>query len=895
MLRRLIKPKWKHKNPDIRRAAIAKIKDSQTLVELADSDPDIGVREAAISVIPDVQSLLEVNQDKQIDGCCAKRLTKILFETSEEIQLNSKLSHLISLIDDPAFFQKALSLSSCPQIRATAATRIIDQQILADTVLLDTSAEVRALCASRLETEALIRSILKKLPRKEKRTTKILKAKLEEIDHNNTIETQKQLILKRLEQLGQDSHWQRDQTTLLSLINHWEQLPDSNQEPLAQQYKKQLKNAELRIETQKNLEDSLAPVISEKESQCDFVEAYLDKLKQKKRISDQEARDFDSTLNLFAEEWQAQSKLPAAKENPLEKRFHAGLDACRQRVEELRFISRKTAHLESILESAERKRKANFTTQAELQQLKEAWEAQQLPEDDILASEYRQNFAGLMQRLEAKHNKDEQKKRQGIQVIEHCITRIESNISQDQLNDSTELAKKARNKLDEVPGLSQQERAAFTAKLNSFTPTIKTLEGWRHWGTERARENLIYEAEALESAEITVKERAESVKSLRAQWKNLGSIEAASGRALWKRFDEACNKAFEPCKAQFEAEDAARNKNLEERRIICDSLTNLIEKTDWSSPDWRQTDKEFRSLQARWRNCGPVNRRDWAEISEQYQRRIKALDEQLEPERKKNLEFRKNLIAQIEKLQEESDTRLAAEKLKALQKQWQITVSSKRGQEQKLWKQFKAAGDAAFNREKLRREAVNSEIQAALELKARICESLENLRGDNDLIKKQLAELEAQWHDIEMPHHRAAQALQKRFEAATDACHSEMLCNDLEAQRTRLEQIINHAQKSETVVTDSDEALEQLIKLEIALNLESAPENQQKRMEKQVELLSARLAENKKDFRIEEILEDFETLSISIGFAAKDQQRLIAIYEKIEQLLINEIAEIKQA
>lgn len=895
MLSRLIQPKWKSKNPDSRRAAIPKIKDPSILVKLANTDPDLSVRKAAIFATPDIHTLLLTEQHERLDRSRAERLAELMFITTEPVSLNPEIEYLFEHIKDSRFFTRVLIDAACPKMRVVAATYLDDENCLADVILHDASAEVRALCASRLQSEEPIRSVLKKLPKKEKRTAKILRAKLEEIESINAIIVRKESLLKKVSSLGNTDEWQREQTTLMSLRNEWKQLSAHDLSDLDAKFHERERSAQERITARKFQAASLQPVIDEKTGQCAFVEAYLEKLNQKQRTSTEEASDINSTLDLFADEWRQQPALPESIESPLANRFHDALSACRKRVSELQERSQKTAHLEAILSNAQKMLLHTDATEKEIQNLEDDWRQQQLPGDSSLAIEYKDNFDELFQQLKTKIEKNRLKKTQGLKLIEHYIEQVEASLSQEKLGNSTQLIKKAKKTLEGLAGLCPNERRKIEQRIKSFTPTIKTLEGWRHWGTDRAREELISEAESLGGANITIKERTEQVKSLRNRWKNLGSIDPGARTALWNRFDIACNKAYEPCKAQFEEETETRNKNLGKRRSICETLKELRDTTDWESPDWRSVDKAFRSLQSQWRECGPVNRKDWPTISEEYRQLLININNRLEEERNKNRKFREDLIAQIEILKNEENAEIAAEKLKKLQKQWQVTVSGKRGLEQKLWRNFKAAGDTIYNKEKLRKQAAIDEVNVALIKKENVCDQLENLTGPNHHIKQQLAALEQQWNETTVPEHRSARALQARYDAAIESCHADILCNDIETQRSELGTLFETAKNSRGPQIDTAEIEELLLDVEIQLNVDSPSAYRQQRMKKQVDRLSARLGK-KQSTSLENTTSRFKKLLGRDGLGSTEHwERIAAVYSAIDNELINRVAEIKQA
>ena len=76
-------PKWEHRDPNVRKKAIPKIKDMSVLENLAKNDPDIDVRRAAIERLPDNNSaLMDVaknDSDRETRGEAIKKITDETF------------------------------------------------------------------------------------------------------------------------------------------------------------------------------------------------------------------------------------------------------------------------------------------------------------------------------------------------------------------------------------------------------------------------------------------------------------------------------------------------------------------------------------------------------------------------------------------------------------------------------------------------------------------------------------------------------------------------------------------------------------------------------------------------------------------------------------------------
>ena len=97
---------------------------------------------------------------------------------------------------------------------------------------------------------------------------------------------------------------------------------------------------------------------------------------------------------------------------------------------------------------------------------------------------------------------------------------------------------------------------------------------------------LCERAEALPAAALDPKRLAVEVQNLRNEWKALDQQHAGVPKALWERFDHACEKAYAPAARHF-AEQAARRKEARKSReeFIAAAATHaptlLGEPRDW--------------------------------------------------------------------------------------------------------------------------------------------------------------------------------------------------------------------------------------------------------------------------------------------------------------------------
>jgi hypothetical protein len=124
---------------------------------------------------------------------------------------------------------------------------------------------------------------------------------------------------------------------------------------------------------------------------------------------------------------------------------------------------------------------------------------------------------------------------------------------------------------------------------------------------ERA-ENLVKKTQLCERAEALAGssnwvQTAEEIKGLQGQWKAVGPVTRGQEKAIWERFRAACDKFF-----TRRHEDLAKRKvmwaeNFAKKEALCVKAEALAESTDWDAAA-----AELRRLQAEWKTIGAVKK-----------------------------------------------------------------------------------------------------------------------------------------------------------------------------------------------------------------------------------------------------------------------------------------------
>ena len=144
--------------------------------------------------------------------------------------------------------------------------------------------------------------------------------------------------------------------------------------------------------------------------------------------------------------------------------------------------------------------------------------------------------------------------------------------------------------------------------------------------------------------------------------------------------------------------------------------------------------ERLRNLQKEWKDLGPAPRDKAQDLWEVFKTACDVIYERVKEERKKENEVRKaNMAAkmalceQAETFAESTDWEETAGKLKRLQAEWKKTGPVPRRQSDKVWKRFRGACDAFFEKRKPHLEEQIAEFREAMDQKEALIVELEAL------------------------------------------------------------------------------------------------------------------------------------------------------------------------
>ena len=283
-------------------------------------------------------------------------------------------------------------------------------------------------------------------------------------------------------------------------------------------------------------------------------------------------------------------------------------------------------------------------------------------------------------------------------------------------------------------------------------------------------------------------------------------------------------------RAEFnKALEAKREENLAVKRGIIEELKNLIENNE----DAGACFPEFRQLQNRWREAGPVPANAFRDVNDTYQYYVEKFYDMVKISRDlRDLDFQKNLEAKerfceiAEKLADDENVVNAFHELQKLHEQWKEFGPVAKEKRDEIWNRFKAATAVINKHYQAHFEGQKEQQMANLVAKEALCEEVEAIAakevttsGEWNELSAQIVEIQARWRKIGFATRKDNQKIYDRFRAACDAFYArkrDYYSGFKDAMNTNLEKKMAIIEKAEALKSSTEwkKATDQFIELQ---------------------------------------------------------------------------------
>ena len=336
-------------------------------------------------------------------------------------------------------------------------------------------------------------------------------------------------------------------------------------------------------------------------------------------------------------------------------------------------------------------------------------------------------------------------------------------------------------------------------QLKQLDAKLEELKDWKSFSVAPKRTELIAQMESLIGATVHPVALAGQIKDLQEQWRTLSKGAAEDTETDWQRFQDASQKAFQPCRQYFEAQDQAKKENLRQRRMLLERLCAFEASHNWEEPDWRTVMTAVREARQLWRQHSPVDATEGEALQRKFNELTAALRSRIDAEHERNVKAKKSLIERARGLLTSSDSKSAIEEVKRLQEKWKSTGPVPRDDDRELWEEFRQQCDALFQKRQQEFASRTAALETHRARASDLCEELERIAGlaGQELIEnaKKLPELRLVFDSIDELPKSSARQLQERFERAFEHCNrlvSQQHSRDAEHGWTSLLDAANH-------------------------------------------------------------------------------------------------------
>jgi hypothetical protein len=257
---------------------------------------------------------------------------------------------------------------------------------------------------------------------------------------------------------------------------------------------------------------------------------------------------------------------------------------------------------------------------------------------------------------------------------------------------------------------------------------------------QQLKEEVIVKLKALAQNQ-NIQEIESELKVLQHEWEDIGGTQQEVWEELKASYWSIVKSLYDRIRNHYEAKREVMNKNLEAKRELLvkteQVLNGVLESSDYKV--WEDATQELLKMQEDWKGIGFGPRKENEEIWNQFRGMCdKFFEAKHAFYKERNKQFdefvtkKKALISKVNELKESTNWKETTQQIIAMQNDWKKIGNAGPKNEQKLWKEFRAACDGFFNM----KEAHFAEADAAnaenLNLKLALIQEIETYEVKED-------------------------------------------------------------------------------------------------------------------------------------------------------------------
>jgi hypothetical protein len=277
-------------------------------------------------------------------------------------------------------------------------------------------------------------------------------------------------------------------------------------------------------------------------------------------------------------------------------------------------------------------------------------------------------------------------------------------------------------------------------------------------------------------------------------------------QALWERFKEAGDRAWEPCAAHYEKEQQHRAFNLQQRQIICDALEQFANTQNWQTADWKAVARILEKSRKEFHDFHPVDRSEEKNIRTRFDAAFSAINHHLLNEQTANEARKQQLVNAAKSIAEMADVEKATERFQQIQEQWKTIGVTRHHEDQKLWQALQEHGKVIFDKRRTEQQQQRQAQDERVALAKSLCERIAALATLDDAALSQSAamaeQLQSEFRAIKDLPEKLHSPIKKQFFAACDAYQQQVRGIAQRQRRLQMDELQRRAQLCAAVERD---------------------------------------------------------------------------------------------
>ena len=383
---------------------------------------------------------------------------------------------------------------------------------------------------------------------------------------------------------------------------------------------------------------------------------------------------------------------------------------------------------------------------------------------------------------------------------------------------------------------------ALKHKLNFAIGQSRYFDEMSSFATNPKREELISEITKIVATPLEEpKKQAHRIHDLQTKWQLLDLSSRPASREQWSKFNELCNKGWEPCSEYFDELKAIKINNANQRLKIIEEINLYVSENSAKWPEVKTLIQYMRGTFEQWQKFAPVLDKDLNKLKTAYFEAKKPINNYIKKQESNVIAIKESLILKVEAIDGE-DGDLNIKKFNDLKNEWKKAGSAGRKHDNKLWDKFNKSADRLFNAKK---EVIDAEIVLA----ENILKDLKDKTISTQDAETKLNELKniqktKEYNNVVSNIKNLKNEKIKEAKASKLSEYNKIfsVINDKKDATISLSKLIEAAvsKSINNKKTDKKALLYSCIKLEILANLESLKKDEALRQQIQLEMLTSK-------------------------------------------------------